>query len=547
MSVTKFGIYLAYQPTVDLRQEGLGRYLAAFLKGAAHQGAVQFVLVCPSWSRDSLESLFDEEQVPKTSFKIISPEGQPALLRLYQVLLAFRRRRGSASRLKRLWIALKQWKSAGIDFFLRRITGAKSMASLAIFLLPIAAFGIFLLLLSPLVALGAAISFFAALFLQYVYRRHGQRIIQAYHKFRTVLGQPKDSGLVLRMYRSMDSHEAQRMKSLIDAMSDVEAWYCPTAFWPAFNSIKKPRLMCVPDVVLSDFPVGFSYVGGDRFLQVFQQVENSIQGGSHFVTYSDSVKYGTLVDRYGVEPSKVAVIHHAPNDLSRWVTIFGLKNPEMASEHYCGSLLINAIRRSTNPDYSKNFENQAVTFLFYASQLRPNKNILTLLRAYEHLLRRRFIGHKLIMTGDPKDLPAVRDFVKEHRLENEVLFLHGLKVQELAACYKLAELAVNPSLSEGGCPFTFTEALSVQTPVVMARIGVTEEVLTDPELQAASLFDPYDWRDMARRIEWALANRDFLLALQLKTYNRLASRTWTNVVSEHLDVLRRISGRTVGA
>lgn len=421
------------------------------------------------------------------------------------------------------------------------------MASLAIFLLPIAAFLIFLLLLTPIIVLGAAISFFAALFLQHVYMRHGHLLTQAYRKFRTVLGQPKDSGLVLRMYRSMDSHEAQRMMSLIDTMSDVEAWYCPTAFWPAFNLIKKPRLMCVPDVVLSDFPVGFSYVGGDRFLQVFKQVESSIQGGSHFVTYSDSVKYGTLVDRYGVDPSKVAVVHHAPNDLSRWITIFGLKNPEKASEHYCGSLLINAIRRSTNPNYSKSFENKAVKFLFYASQLRPNKNVLTLLRAYEHLLRRRFIGHKLIMTGDPKDLPTVRDFVKEHRLENEVLFLHGLKVQELAACYKLADLAVNPSLSEGGCPFTFTEALSVQTPVVMARIGVTEEVLTDPELQAASLFDPYDWRDMARRIEWALANRDLLLALQLKTYNRLASRTWADVVSEHLDVLRRISGRTVGA
>jgi len=47
----------------------------------------------------------------------------------------------------------------------------------------------------------------------------------------------------------------------------------------------------------------------------------------------------------------------------------------------------------------------------------------------------------------------------------------------IAACYKLADLAVNPSLSEGGFPFTFTEALSVGTPVVMARIPVTEEII----------------------------------------------------------------------
>ncbi|MFD2884495.1 glycosyltransferase [Pseudomonas lini] len=72
-----------------------------------------------------------------------------------------------------------------------------------------------------------------------------------------------------------------------------------------------------------------------------------------------------------------------------------------------------------------------------------------------------------------------KKFISEHGLQNDVLCLYGLSIQELAACYKLADLAVNPSLSEGGCPFTFTEALSVGTPVVMARIAVTEEILVD--------------------------------------------------------------------
>ena len=57
--------------------------------------------------------------------------------------------------------------------------------------------------------------------------------------------------------------------------------------------------------------------------------------------------------------------------------------------------------------------------------------------------------HKLILTGNPEVLPAVKEFIKDHYLQNDVLFLHGLKIQELAACYKLADLAVNPSLSEG--------------------------------------------------------------------------------------------------
>jgi glycosyltransferase involved in cell wall biosynthesis len=99
----------------------------------------------------------------------------------------------------------------------------------------------------------------------------------------------------------------------------------------------------------------------------------------------------------------------------------------------------------------------------------------------------------------------------------------------------------SPSLSEGGCPFTFTEALSVNTPVVMARIAVTEEILDQPELQETTFFDPFDWEDMARRIEWALSHRDELLSLQQNIYQSLIKRTWTDVVNEHITVLEAIS------
>ena len=75
----------------------------------------------------------------------------------------------------------------------------------------------------------------------------------------------------------------------------------------------------------------------------------------------------------------------------------------------------------------------------------------------------------------------------------------------------------------------------------MARIPVTEEVLTDPKLQASTFFDPFDWQDLARKIEWALANHDELLNIQRRTYLELSQRTWTHVVEEHLTALNRIS------
>ena len=123
-----------------------------------------------------------------------------------------------------------------------------------------------------------------------------------------------------------------------------------------------------------------------------------------------------------------------------------------------------------------------------------------------------------------------------------MLCLTDLSEQQLAAFYRLADLAVNPSLSEGGMPFTFTEALSVGTPAVMGDIEVTREILVDPDIREATLFDPYDWRAVARKIEWALENRDDLYARQRAFYDEtLARRRWEDVVAEHVRILDEIA------
>jgi glycosyltransferase involved in cell wall biosynthesis len=536
-----YGIYIAYPPTVDLRHEGLGRYLAAFLKGASAQKDVSFSVVCPSWSRESLTELLEAEGVPSSSCQVVSPHSKPIVLRLYEAWLQYGKRPKKLSFIQRAVGWLQQKRRDFLQRTSDRIVSAHSVVHLLWALLPFLFLVVLAVLLSPL---GFVLLVYLLLHKSGA-RLIGSRVTQIFklelNRLKSMLSAPEDDGFILLLYRSMEQAETARMQRIISKMEDVRAWYAPTAFWPAFNQIKTPRLMCVPDVVLTDFPVGFSNVGGDRFLESFGTVERAIEGGQHFVTYSAEVKWGTLVDRYGVQASQVNVVHHAPNDLSKWVKVRGFADGAAATRNYCHTLLTSALTRSVQKSYTAEFANSNVRFLFYASQMRPNKNVLNLLRAYQYLLRKRLIGHKLIMTGNPSVLPEIKRFVDENNLQNDVLFLHGLKIQELAACYHLADLAVNPSLSEGGCPFTFTEALSVGTPVVMARIPVTEEVLTAPDLQAATFFDPYDWKEMADRIEWALTHRDELLAIQKPTYERLAQRTWQIVVKEHIAVLDRIA------
>ncbi|WP_420473095.1 glycosyltransferase [Noviherbaspirillum sp. ST9] len=541
MPVKKFGIYLGYPPSVDLRAEGLGRHLAEFLKGAQGRDDVRFVVACPSWLRANILQLCEACNVRTEGLEIISPKSKPLLLQVYQGYLAFKYRPRKAGRREGRLARMRRQLGEMLTRLEGRLVSTRSVP-LALLLGSLlgTVFLVFRLCRIP----GTVAPFF---------QRIGKRI-------QTRLAAPPPEppapspltavepvdtdreSLIARMYRLMEESEAALMRSMIEARDDIAAWYSPTAFWPHFNRIRAPRLMCVPDVVLTDFPTGFALVAGSQLLDNFRHVEKAIIGGEYFVTYSEETKWHTLVERYGADPDTVFVVPHGANRLDDIISVSGFEDNEDATDTYCRSLLRNALRKSVNDAYSSVVISTEIRFIFYASQFRPNKNVLSLLKAYNYLVKRRFIGHKLVLTGRPLEQSHIKQYIFKNNLQNDVLCLHGLTEQELAACYRLADLAVNPSLSEGGCPFTFTEALSVGTPVVMSRIPVTEEVITDPGLQDLTLFDPYDWKDMAGKIEWALARRELLVARQMPFYNKLAQRTWRNVVDEYVAVLEHISG-----
>ena len=536
-----YGIYLAFPPTVDMRAEGLGRHLAEFLRGAQDREDIRFAIACPSWGSENLTKLFDAFGIDARQFEIISPAKEPLLLRMHRAYLAFRRRRKRRGRLARLARHLRNIAGGYRTYVERTVVGSRSLVLVVLLL---AAALPFILIGALAAALGIAFSSIRLLLrfcLRQLWHVGGRRFATRVRRIAVVMSRPKDDTMVTRLYRAMEDVEAGLMRQLINARPDIAAWYSPTAFWPHFNNISAPRLMCVPDVVLGDFPVGFSNVGGSRFLDNFHQIERAISGGQHFVTYSQQVKWHTLVDRYHVDPDMVSVVPHGANRLDQLVTVSGFPDNEATAIAWCRRVFQDALGKATDQISAGVALRGNVKFLFYASQFRPNKNVLSLLRAYDYLLKRRYIGHKLVVTGDPRLIPELEAFIDEHNLKNDVLCLSGLTEQELAACYRLADLAVNPSLSEGGCPFTFSEALSVGTPALMARIPVTEEVITSQELRDLMLFDPYDWKDIAAKIEWALAHGEFLLEKQKPFYEQLAKRTWRTVVDEYIAILNRIS------
>ena len=539
MPVKRYGIYIAYGPIKNFAAEGLGRHLGEFLKAAQDIENTKFVIAAPAWFREPLNELKDGYGLRDDAFEFIMPRKPPVLWVAYSTADRLKKRIDSWRRRKRettrdsLRDRLRRW----IKVRIRRFVGTRNPLGLLL-VVPI------LVLLSPF----AALAYVVWKAMRLLRRILPSRVKNVVHPKRAALRFADLAGSVAgrargRLYRILQDAESRYISELANERNDIFAWYAPSAFWQNFNVINAPKLTCVPDIVLSEFPLAFSAEeeGGDARRAIFDEIVETVENGGHFATYSTQIRDITLGDKFGVPASKVRVIPHGANRLDRYVNVTGFPDNDKASWITAEQYFRGALSKCVNNATSARFASSHIAYIFYASQFRPNKNVLTLLKAFEFLRKRKGLPLKLVLTGDPR-YNAVHEFLSDNKLNDDVLCLRGLSEKELAGCYKLARLAVNPSLAEGGMPFTLTEALSVGTPVIMGDIPVTREIITSNELRDAILFNPYDWRALADKIEWALENRTELLDLELRFYNeQLVHRSWSVVVREYVDALESIA------
>lgn len=177
-------------------------------------------------------------------------------------------------------------------------------------------------------------------------------------------------------------------------------------------------------------------------------------------------------------------------------------------------------------------------FILYAGNIKPHKNLVRLIEAFEGLLRDGFPDLKLLIIGDEiSKWPALRHAVHAHKLHKQVRFLGFLSDEMLAALYRLAAVFVFPSLYEGfGLPPL--EAMAAGTPVVTSNLSSLPEVAGD----AAVLVDPYDAIDIKEGIKSVLIDPALRAALQQKGIERARQFSWDASVRRTLEIYREVGG-----
>jgi glycosyltransferase involved in cell wall biosynthesis len=177
-------------------------------------------------------------------------------------------------------------------------------------------------------------------------------------------------------------------------------------------------------------------------------------------------------------------------------------------------------------------------FVLYVGNIKPHKNLVRLIEAFDQLRQRGFDDMKLLIIGDEiSKLPALRRAVHTHKLHKHVRFLGYLPDETLAVLYRLAAVFVFPSLYEGfGLPPL--EAMACGTPVVTSNVSSLPEVTGD----AAVLVDPYDVESIVAGIERVLTDPDLRERLKARGIARAREFSWEQSVARTRELYLEVGG-----
>jgi glycosyltransferase involved in cell wall biosynthesis len=172
--------------------------------------------------------------------------------------------------------------------------------------------------------------------------------------------------------------------------------------------------------------------------------------------------------------------------------------------------------------------------ILYVGQMRPHKNIPSLIEAFDIL--KKEIDAKLVIIGKP-DKKHQRFFktIDNSRNIRDIVMPGFVSNEELSAWYKIATVFCFPSLYEGfGLPGL--EAMQAGTPVVSSDTSSLPEIYRD----AAIYFDPCNTKDIADKIKEVINNK--IIRDDLIKKGKIVSKyySWKKTAEETLSIYKQI-------
>jgi len=249
------------------------------------------------------------------------------------------------------------------------------------------------------------------------------------------------------------------------------------------------------------------------YLYAWPMLSAAARRADHIVTVSNYSKT-QIMEALGVAESKISVIHCGVG------AQFRRDVAEQGSRSAAEAL---GIRRP---------------YLLYVGNLKPHKNVVTLLRAFAHLRNDGKIPHTLLIVGD--DARWKQSVVEECErlgIRDSTVLTPFVSAEIFPKIYAGADLLVMPSTIEGfGLPVL--EAMACGTPVLCSNAASLPEVAGD----AALYFDPASHEELAVQVLHILQSTDLRDSLRDLGLQRAKEFNWQDSNRKHLEIYSRLLG-----
>src|SRR6185369_14767410 len=182
-------------------------------------------------------------------------------------------------------------------------------------------------------------------------------------------------------------------------------------------------------------------------------------------------------------------------------------------------------------------------FILYVGTIEPRKNIITLVKAFEEVLRSTSLRPQLVIAGKKGWLTdELFTYIESAKLGDRIRLTGYLGDDELRAVYSACRVMVYPALYEGaGLPAL--EAMACGAPVITTNTPAIAEMVGD----RARLFSPKDFRTLAQHIVELLTTPAARESMSRAGMDHAAQFTWERASRETWEVYRRATGITARA
>ncbi len=218
-----------------------------------------------------------------------------------------------------------------------------------------------------------------------------------------------------------------------------------------------------------------------------------------------------IVKYTGIEENKIHAIHLAPKSIRK------------------------------NVDIDSALSDPGKKYILHIGVLEKRKNLLTLIRAFNLLLKDGYDHYYLVLVGTAVSKEKIDDsaniiaLIKEMKLEERVILTGFISDEHLAYYYKNAEVYTFVSINEGfGLPVL--EAFENNLPTLISNNSCLPEVGGD----AVITCNPFDETDIKNKIKMIIDNPALQKELVEKGKKRLSLFSWDITFHELLTIFKKI-------